>query len=156
MTESVCYVNFTMKGRKFVAGCAVIICCFALCEPIFGEEPPSVAPKETPIEDVTSEETSPHGLIIDVRHTFYKTVVVLLSLCGVIIGGGYLLKRLSGGRLSGFGTDGTIVLRERKYLSPKTALWVVEVNHQPLVVVDSQYGIAIQPLKPKFPPTSQE
>jgi flagellar biogenesis protein FliO len=101
------------------------------------ENPPSFFDEENP---------SQHQ-VIDVRKLFFKTLIMLAGLCGLVVAGGYFLKRISGGKLSSFSTDGAIQLIERKYLSPKTSLWLVEVKNQPLVIIDSQYGVAIHSLK---------
>lgn len=125
----------------------------SLTTPLYGEAEEIVQeqienfPKEEPAGESLEEETPPHQQVIDVRKLFFKTLLLLIAICGVVISGGYLLKRATGGKLSSFSTAGNIQLLERKYLSPKTSLWLVEVKNQPMVVVDSQYGIALQPLK---------
>lgn len=103
--------------------------------------------EQPPAADGAGEESAAGRQIIDVRNLFFKTLVLLVGLCGLVIAGAYLLKRLTGGRLSSFSTDGSIVLLERKYLSPKSSLWLLEVKGRPLVVVDSLYGVAIHSLE---------
>ena len=102
--------------------------------------------EENPPAFFDEENPSQHQ-VIDVRKLFFKTLIMLAGLCGLVVAGGYFLKRISGGKLSSFSTDGAIQLVERKYLSPKTSLWLVEVKNQPLVIIDSQYGAAIHSLK---------
>jgi flagellar biogenesis protein FliO len=122
----------------------VVLCCsiaLAPAEAFCAQEAPAIQ------EEFSLDEPVPQGQVIDVQHLFFKTVVLLIGICGLVVGGGYFLKRIAGGKLNSFSTDGAIILLERKFLSPKTSLWVVEVHHQPFVVVDSQYGVAIQSLQ---------
>ena len=97
-------------------------------------------------EEALEEESPMYHQVSDVRGLFIKTFGLLAGLCGLVVVGGYLLKRIGPKGVS-FGADGAIVLVERKYISPKTALWLVKVNGQPLLVVDSQNGVAIQNLR---------
>ena len=96
---------------------------------------------------IPEDENAPKRQIIDVRKLFFKTLFMLIGLCVLVIAGGYFLKRIAGGKLSSFSSNGSIQLIERKYLSPKTSIWLVEVKNQPLVMIDSQYGVAIHSLK---------
>ena len=102
--------------------------------------------EETP-EQYTDEESAPLHQVSDVRALFFKTFGLLAGLCGLIIVGGYALKRLGGPRIGTFGTGSAITLVERKYISPKTSVWLIKVHEEPVVVVDSQNGVAIHSLK---------
>jgi flagellar biogenesis protein FliO len=62
----------------------------------------------------------------------------------MVVGGGWLMKRFGGGRFDSFSKEGSIQLIERKYLSPKTSVWLVEVKNESFVVIDSLNGVAIQ------------
>lgn len=142
-------------SRKFVFLCG---CCL-LCQTYA----PLRAVEEVPVEqiDVFSEKEggpsdfgSPGSTeqVDQIQHFFFKTIGLLAGLCGLIIGGGYFLKRLGGARIGTFGAENNIVLVERKYISPKTALWYVTIKDQPFIIVDSQQGVAIhscnQPIEP--------
>lgn len=109
-----------------------------------------------------SEDTSPHeqywteqesiedGALKkapDVKSLFFKTVVLLVGITGTLVGATWLLKRTQGAKFSSLSSEGAIQLIERKYLSPKTSLWLVEVNKKPIIVVESQFGVSIQHLK---------
>ena len=114
---------------------ALLFVCFV--QPIYGTEE-------------VFEEEIPSYQGCDVRGLFFKTLWPLAGLCSLVIAGGYLLKRL-GPKGAAFGSDGAIILVERKYISPKTALWLVKVNGEPLLVVDSQNGVAIQNIREEKP-----
>ena len=134
--------------RSFIIAVVALCCSLApVTSMALSTQETRATQEETTPEEISPDESTPQGQVIDVQHLFFKTVVLLIGICGLVIGGGYFLKRIAGGRLNSFSTDGAIVLLERKYLSPKTSLWIVEVNHQPLVVVDSQYGVAVHSLK---------
>lgn len=105
--------------------------------------------EETP-EQYTEEQSAPLHQVSDVRTLFFKTFGLLAGLCGLIIVGGYVLKRLGGQRMGTFGTGGAITLVERKYISPKTCVWLIKVHEEPVVVVDSQNGVAIHSLTTKI------
>lgn len=113
------------------------------------EETRSFPQEQTP-EEYMNEESPPMHQVSDVRSLFFKTFSLLAGLCGLIIVGGYVLKRVGGPKMGSFGTNGAITLIERKYISPKTAVWLVEVNDQPIVIVDSQNGVAIHAVQNKI------
>ena len=118
----------------------LFICC---AQPLCGAENP-------PQLEAFEEEGSPFQQVSDVRGLFFKTLYLVAGLCGLVVVGGFLLKRL-GPKVGSFGNDGAITLVERKYISPKTVVWLVKVNGQPLVVVDSQNGVAIHSLTVEKP-----
>ncbi len=80
-----------------------------------------------------------------------KTIIILGGLCGIVFAGAHFLRRMGGSQFNSFRTDGSIRLVERKYLSPKTSVWLVEVNNQSFLVVDSQQQTAIQLVKTSTP-----
>jgi len=107
---------------------------------------------EHPLEEYLEEESPSFNQVSDVRSLFFKTFGLLAALCSLIIVGGYVLRRISGAKVGVLGTGGAIDLVERKYISPKTALWLVTINGQPFVVVDGQNGVAIKAIQPPRQP----
>jgi len=79
----------------------------------------------------------------NINRLFIKTIILVGFVCAIIIGGGWLFRRLSGGKFNSFSKEGSIVLLERKFLSPKTSVWFLEVKNQPFIVVESVHGVAI-------------
>ena len=130
--------------------CIFLLVVFAL--PLFAEEKsPVIEPttheevtteKEYTFADEVEEKKAP-----DFKQLFLKTVVLLVAFTGLVFGGTWLARKISGGRLDSFSSEGNIRLLERKYLSPKSSLWLVEVMGRKLVVIDSQAGVALHPLK---------
>jgi flagellar protein FliO/FliZ len=140
--------------RAIIIGCMLLSCpCSSFLVPVYADEieleQQNFPQDENPLALPEEEETPPHRQVIDVRKLFFKTLMMLIGLCALVVAGGYFLKRIAGGKLRAFTTDGSIQLIERKYLSPKTSLWLVEVKGQPIIVVDSQYGVAIHSLNEK-------
>jgi flagellar biogenesis protein FliO len=143
--------------RTFLASLFLFSSIFfpVITTPIYAEEAVveqiETFPKEGTPEEYLDEETAPQRQVIDVRALFFKTLLLLVGLCGLVVAGGYFFKRLTGGRLSSLSTNGEICLIERKYLSPKTSVWLIEARNQSLVVVDSQYGVAVHSLRENPP-----
>jgi flagellar biogenesis protein FliO len=134
-----------LKAKLFVL---LFVCCMQGI-PAAAEQDPSL--EERIFEERVNDEDPALHQVSDVRALFFKTFGLLAGLCGLVIVGGYALKRIGGPRGSALGAGGAITLIERKYISPKTVVWLVNVNDQPLVVVDSQNGVAIHTLNPTQP-----
>jgi flagellar biogenesis protein FliO len=107
--------------------------------------------QEETSEGYDHEESAPLQQVSDVTGLFIKTFSLLAGLCGLIIVGGYVLRRMGGPRIGTFGTGTAITLIERKYISPKTSVWLIKVHEEPVVIVDSQNGVAIHSLKTQSP-----
>jgi flagellar biogenesis protein FliO len=71
---------------------------------------------------------------------FLKMILTFVALIVGIIGTVWFMKRLSGGR---FGTSSshTIKVLEKKALSPKTMLYVIEIDGKQTVIAESQLEI---------------
>lgn len=91
------------------------------------------------------DEETPRALP-NFRAMLLKTVLLLGGIIGMLLAGNWLLKKLVGGRVDIASSQGTIRLVSRTYLSPKTCLWLVEVNSQQFAIIDSPNGVALQPL----------
>jgi flagellar biogenesis protein FliO len=95
------------------------------------EEPMPSVEKQTPL---------------DSKALLIKTALLLAGIVGMLYGAAYFIKRIGGGRYSPSSGEGKIHLVERKYISPKTSVWLLEVENTSVIVVDSQNGVAVQPL----------
>lgn len=69
-----------------------------------------------------------------------KMFLALLALVVGIIGTIWFLKRLSKGRM-GVGSGRSIVILEKKALSPKTTLYVVEIEGKQALIAESQMEV---------------
>lgn len=97
----------------------------------------------TLLADATTT-TSPAAPMTDAlpsyEGAFVKMFLTLLVLVVGIIGTVWFLKRLSKGRFGG--SSGTsIVILEKKQLSPKTMLYVVEVEGKQALIAESQLEV---------------
>jgi len=102
---------------------------------------PETKPEETLSQ---KKEYSPRGLLT-------KTVLLVISLSGAVMAGGWFLKKMTGERFNSFHTEGRMVLVEKKHLSPKTSLWLTEIDSQRVVIVESVHGVALHPLQELSP-----
>ncbi len=69
-----------------------------------------------------------------------KMFLALVALVVGIIGTIWFLKRLSKGRM-GVGSGRSIVILEKKALSPKTTLYVVEIEGKQALIAESQMEV---------------
>jgi flagellar biogenesis protein FliO len=146
--------------RNFIV--ALLLACFCIF-PLFCDAPPgaplqiennqqekkaetSLDAHEKYWEEQESKEDSLSKKSPDIRSLFLKTVLLLVSVVGILLGASYFVKKMTGAKLTGMSSDGTIKLIERKYLSPKCSLWIVEVEGKKMIVVEGQNGVAVQAL----------
>jgi flagellar biogenesis protein FliO len=71
---------------------------------------------------------------------FLKMALTFVAVIVGIIGTIWLMRRLSGGRF-GAGSSQSIKIIERKALSPKTMLYIIEVDGKQAVIAESQLEI---------------
>lgn len=93
-------------------------------------------------ESTSSEKQTP----LESKAILIKTALLLSGLVGMLYGGAYFIKKIGGNRFSPTGADNGIKLIERQFISPKTAVWLLEVKGQSVIVVDAQNGVAIHTL----------
>lgn len=91
--------------------------------------PPNGNPLPVPAESLPSYEGA-----------FLKMILTLLALIVGMIGTIWFLKRMAAGRL-GAGSGSSIKLIEKKPLSPKTMLYLIEVEGKQSVIAESQLEI---------------
>lgn len=99
-------------------------------------------------EENESSKTPERQSPLDSKALLIKTVVLLAGLVGMLYGGAYLVKRMGGGKYAGSGSEGEIQLIERKFLSPKTSVWLISIKKTRIVVIEGQNGVAVHPLEP--------
>jgi len=121
---------------------------------LLGAQEPTETPQTEPEQEEIDksfwleEESVERPKPVDVQTLFFKTVVLVVFLSGAVLAGGWLLKKATGSKFNSFNTEGAIQLLERKYLSPKTSVWLLEVNEKPIVVIESVHGVAVHALNP--------
>lgn len=92
---------------------------------------PSPEPETTPAVYATA----------DYEHAFVKMMLTLVLLLALIIATVWLLRRYSSGRLRGMNRNLSIKILERRPLSQKTSLYIIEAGGKKLLVSESQWEV---------------
>jgi flagellar biogenesis protein FliO len=95
------------------------------------EKEASSPEKETPIEQATAS----------YEIAFVKTIVVLVALLILVILTVWMFKRLSHGRLRSFNSMKSIKILEKRPLSPKSMLYLLEVEGKRVLIAESQFHV---------------
>lgn len=103
--------------------------------PPAAEQAPAPAPHEFPFHTTsTSQSQSYEG-------AFVKMIVTVIVLILFVLLTFWVIRRLGQGRLRGFGSNRSIQVIERKPLSPKSMLYLVQVGHQKFLIAESQLEV---------------
>lgn len=88
---------------------------------------------------------------------FLKMILSLLTLLALVGLTLWIMKRLNRSRWRGFGSQRSIQILERKPLSPKSILYLVEVEGHRFLIAESQLEVrrlgAVTPLSEENPST---
>ncbi len=99
---------------------------------------PLLADGETPL---ISPQDQPPLPIEDYGAAFFKMIMMLLSILAIVILTVWIIKRWGHGRIGRFKDKQTIHILEKRVLSPKTILYVVEIEGAQLLVAESQLEV---------------
>lgn len=88
----------------------------------------------------TATQTPASEALPSYETAFFKMALTFVAVIVGIIGTIWLMRRLASGRLGG-GSGHAIKVVERKALSPKTTLYVIEVDGKQTVIAESQLEI---------------
>lgn len=75
------------------------------------------------------------------EHTFVKMLASLLGLLALIVLTIWMLRRISRGKTGGSGSNKTIKILERRPLSQKSALYLIEVGGKQVLIAESQLEV---------------
>ena len=92
---------------------------------LYADAPEQVTPPPTPSYEAT----------------FFKMILTLAGLLCLVLVTIWALKKFSHGRFGSFGSQKNIVILERKNLSPKTLLYLVEVDGKKILLSESQLEV---------------
>jgi flagellar biogenesis protein FliO len=110
--------------------------------PLFSEEPPqapSITHVETsPVVEDTLVSKSPGA---SYEHALIKMILTLGGLLVLVFLTLWILRKLSHGRMGGFGAQKKIKVLEKRPLSPKTVVYLLELNGKEVFVAESQLEI---------------
>lgn len=96
------------------------------------QEQPSI---ETPGEQL------PENAQISYKGAFVKMMLTLLGLVVLIVFTVWLLRRVAQGRFAQLNSGRAIKILERRPLSAKSVLYVVQIGHKKVVVAESQLEV---------------
>lgn len=112
-----------------------------------GDPPAAESPeKNQEAEQVPSEETEPAESPITTttesyESAFIKTIVVLIGLLALVVLTVWMFKKISHGRLRTFNYLKSIKIIEKRPLSPKSMLYLIEVNGKQVLIAESQLEV---------------
>ncbi len=72
---------------------------------------------------------------------FTKTIVVLSVLIALLILAVWMVKKVSSGRLRSFNNIKSVKILERRPLSPKSMLYIVEVEGKKILIAESHLSV---------------
>ena len=97
--------------------------------------------KDAPIRGLSSEEPSLPDVPPSYRGAFAKMMLSLFGLIALIIFCAWTLRKLASGRLRQINQGKAIKILERRPLSPKSILYLVEVSGKKILMAESQIEI---------------
>lgn len=98
------------------------------------QPPPSEQDEHHPSEDVQAATES-------YETAFIKTIVVLVGLLVLVILTVWMFKKISHGRLRSFNYLKSIKVIEKRPLSPKSMLYLIEVGGKQVLIAESQLEV---------------
>ncbi len=111
---------------------------------------------ETSAETIESTLQSGIEAGTDAAHTppefnqlLIKTILLVGALLALTFTALWVLKRIGGGRFEVSQRSSLIRVIERKSITPKCSLWIVEIEEERYVVAESANNISITPLNSK-------
>ena len=125
----------------------LILCCL----PILADEKNSTDDPKEKIEQVAKPSINDKMVetpASDMQKTtesyetaFIKTIVVLIGLLLLVILTVWMFKKISRGRLRTFNYQKSVKILEKRPLSPKTMLYLIEVGGKQVLISESQFEI---------------
>ncbi len=134
--------------KKFLA-----LCLLAFSLHAAPSDPSSASPSPPPThaihpETILLEPPAPHLEIPSsaknnesYEHAFIKMILTLGGLLVLVFLTLWLLRKFSHGRLGGFASSKKIKILEKKPLSPKTILYLVELDGKQVFIAESQLEV---------------
>lgn len=104
------------------------------------QKPPSINPEEPvfPLEDFMETPNKQNDRFFT---EFLNMLATLGFVIGIILLAAWFLRRLLNTRLEQINTTSTIKIIERRSLSPKTALYLIEIYEKTVLIAESQNGV---------------
>ncbi len=103
--------------------------------------PLKAEPENPYLSEIVLDEDGQETKVYSYKREFIKMILCLGAVVGLVIVSAYWLKKLNRGRHALFNQSASIRIIERRALSPKTALFLVEVEEKRFLVGDSPQGV---------------
>ena len=117
---------------------------FLIFSPLFSEEV-TETPSTTAIEKYTSsflEKSLPEkSSDSSYEHAFIKMILTLGGLLFLVFFTLWALRKISNGKIGGFSSQKKIKILEKRPLSPKTAIYLLELDGKQIFIAESQLEI---------------
>lgn len=130
-------MNIRIIFRLFIFA-TLFFCTQAKADPAIPQNPPEIpsAIEEQPL--ATPEE---HMEPVSYQGAFVKMMLTLFGLIVLIIISVWMLRRLSQGRMKQMNSGRAIKILERRPLSAKSILYVIEIHGKKMLVSESQLEV---------------
>ena len=92
-------------------------------------------------EETNAPSQPPSPPIPSYEGIFIKMMLSLGAILALVLVTIWLLKKLSHGRIGGFGSQKKILILEKKNLSPKTLLYLIELEGKKILISESQFEV---------------
>lgn len=99
------------------------------------EQPP------TTVEDPTKEPDALYKTTESYETAFIKTIVVLVGLLTLVILTVWMFRKINNGKLRGMNVLKSIKILEKRPLSPKSILYLIEVGGKQVLITESQLEV---------------
>lgn len=133
----------------------LLVLCFSLGSLLADSPPPPPPPVEhqvaPPLPQVPQVPALPSSqqMTDSYHYAFIRMLLSLLGLLVLVIGTFWVLKRISKGKFR-FGSHKAIQILEKRSLSPKTLLYIVEIEGKQILLSESQLEVrSLSTLEPK-------
>lgn len=103
--------------------------------------PEKPAPPEPAPEEEHPEPSEMQKATENYETAFIKTIVVLVGLLVLVLLTVWMFKKISHGRLRSFNYMKSIKILEKRPLSPKSMLYLIEVGGKQVLIAESQLSV---------------
>jgi flagellar protein FliO/FliZ len=104
-----------------------------------GKAQPEMAP--SPQKEVPSEPQNPSAATVSYENAFVKMCVTLVGLIILIVLSVWMLRRIAQGRFTKFSGPRGIAIVEKRALSQKSMLYLIEVKGKQILIAESQLEV---------------
>lgn len=105
------------------------------------DAPAAPAPNEQLDQNQVPTEAMPENMPISYKGAFAKMMLSLLVLIVLVVMSVWLLRRIAQGRFHQLNSGRAIKILERRPLSGKSILYVVQIGHKKVVIAESQLEV---------------